>query len=174
MSIDKARLTVYFNLNNKNNNMKKYTFFWQGNNPFSNWYKSQFTINNIQYNCSEQYMMHQKALLFGDVNIAEQILKTDYPKTQKELGRLVNGFNKDVWDAKCMDIMLEGLEAKFLQNKDCFDALQKAKNTIIVEASPYDRIWGIGYAEYNALVNQNNWGENRLGVLLTKLAQKIC
>lgn len=153
--------------------MKKYTFFWKSNSPFSNWYKSKFIHNGIIYNCSEQYMMYQKALLFNDLKTAQKILETESPKEQKDLGRQIKNFNPDVWDKNCFSIMLKGLKEKFLQNEDCLNALEQAKNTILVEASPVDRIWGIGYAEDSALNHIDSWGENRLGKLLNQVIIEI-
>ena len=76
--------------------MKKYTFFWGG--PFSQWAPSEILIDGVKYNCCEQYMMAQKALLFKDTETYEAIMKTSHPSGQKALGRKVKNFNKETWE----------------------------------------------------------------------------
>lgn len=149
----------------------KYKFFWK--NRLSNWSIMYFIIDGIQYNCGEQYMMYQKALLFNDTEIAQQILECKNPKTQKYLGRCVRNFNSDIWDQQKMKIIKHGLKERFLQNPKEKKLLLSFNDCIFVEASPYDRIWGIGYDEKNAVSNFNNWGENLLGKLLTEIAKEI-
>ena len=55
----------------------KYVFFWNG--IYSQWYVAPMKIDGIEYNCCEQYMMHQKALTFGDLEIADEILLETNP-----------------------------------------------------------------------------------------------
>lgn len=148
-----------------------YKFFWGG--PFSNWYRSEFTINNVTYNCGEQYMMHQKALLFNDNDIANKIMSAKYPKEQKKLGRLVKNYDNDTWDKNRYDIVKKGLREKFLQNEDLKNELLKYKGWVIVEASPEDSLWGIGFHQSNALENKDKWGLNLLGKILTELTNEI-
>lgn len=149
-----------------------YTFFWSG--PFSNWYPSQFVLNDVTFNCEEQHMMYAKAMLFGDVDTAADILLMDSPKDMQDAGRTVKNFDRAIWDAKCEEIVYEGLKQKFLQNQELFLQLCEKKGTKFVEASPKDRIWGIGFDEKNALENITSWGTNLLGNLLTKLSEEIC
>lgn len=148
-----------------------YKFFWGG--PFSNWCRSEFTINNVTYNCGEQYMMHQKALLFNDNDIANKIMSAKYPKEQKKLGRLVKNYDNDTWDKNRYDIVKKGLREKFLQNEDLKNELLKYKGWVIVEASPEDSLWGIGFHQSNALENKDKWGLNLLGKILTELTNEI-
>ena len=148
-------------------------FFWGG--MFSNWYISddQFTVDGITYNCGEQYMMYQKAMTFNDKETAKKILDEIVPSEQKKLGRLVKNYNDSTWNRVRYNIVKRGLFAKFSQNENLKEYLLKYKGYQIVEASPYDRIWGIGYYEQDAINNINNWGENLLGKILTELAQEI-
>ncbi len=150
-----------------------FEFFWEG--PFSNWHLSTFTVDDITYNCGEQFMMYQKALVFGDTKIAEQILKTHSPKLQKVFGRKVSNFDPVVWDSVCVEIVYQGLLAKFLQNPDLKQILLNTGDKIIAEASPYDKIWGIGLSEYDSLaLNQATWqGKNYLGIVLMKVREEI-
>lgn len=149
----------------------KYTFFYNG--PFSNWELSIFTVDGITYNCAEQYMMYKKAELFDDKEAMQQIMKEKYPGNQKAIGRRVKNFKREVWDQASEDIMAIGLKAKFEQNPHLMKELIKVKDTILVEASPYDRIWGIGYSKENALSYVDKWGENRLGKVLNRVIKEL-
>jgi len=149
-----------------------YHFFWNG--PFSNWHPSPFTINNMEFTCEEQHMMYWKAVTFEDYETATKIMETVSPKLQKALGRQVKNFDQEHWLDVCQDIVFEGLEQKFLQNPDLLAELERYKDSIFVEASPQDRIWGIGYSEVDALDHIDDWGMNILGILLTKVAKKLC
>ncbi len=152
-----------------------FTFFWQNRSPFSNWYPSIFTHNGITFSRGEQYMMYQKAIMFGDINTAHAILLTGNPKEQKDLGRMVSNYNDAVWSAKRVEIMVEGLFEKFNQNPLLKEALLNTGDTIIVEASPVDRIWGIGLAEDDPrALDQSKWlGQNLLGITLMQVRDAI-
>lgn len=149
----------------------KYKFFWNG--PFSNWHKSEFDYLGIWFNCAEQAMMYEKAMLFDDTEIAEKILQSSEPSEQKKLGKKVKNFDGKIWDGTKVQIVKEILKCKFSQNDDLYDELLRYEGSEFVEASPYDRIWGIGYSEQDALDNINNWGENLLGKILTELSQEL-
>jgi len=92
----------------------KFVFFWGG--TFSQWCPSPFEIGGVQYNCCEQYMMAQKALLFGDEVSYDEIMETNKPMTQKAIGRRVKGFDKEKWDSVCREIVYDANYAKFTQN----------------------------------------------------------
>lgn len=115
--------------------------------------------------------MYQKAMLFDDTEIATQILKTGNPKMQKVLGRKVKNFEEAIWVAERERIVYEGNYHKFSQNPDLKEALLATKGKTIVEASPLDKIWGIGLSEDDERAhNRKQWrGLNLLGVVLTKL-----
>jgi ribA/ribD-fused uncharacterized protein len=151
----------------------KYVFFWNG--IYSQWYSSRMTIDGIEYNCCEQYMMHQKALIFGDTVTAEMILESSDPKEQKALGRKVSGFNKDKWDDVCIGIVFKGNLAKFSQNESLKKTLLSTDDKILVEASPYDKIWGIGLAEDHPDVEDpSKWkGLNLLGWSITMVKKEL-
>lgn len=152
-----------------------FTFFWKNRSPFSNWYPSVFTHNGIKYTRGEQYMMHQKALMFGDSTIAASIMLTDNPAEQKDLGRMVSNYDDAVWAEKRVDVMIEGLFEKFNQNPKLKEALLNTGETVIVEASPVDKIWGIGLAEdHPDATNPDKWpGQNLLGIVLMRVRDKI-
>ena len=151
----------------------KYVFFWNG--IYSQWYQAPMTIDGVLYNCCEQYMMHQKALFFGDTETAEKIMLTSHPNDQKQLGRQVKNFNKDRWDKVNLQIVYKGNYAKFTQNENLKEELLATGNKILVEASPYDQIWGIGMGEEENGVNDPmNWkGQNLLGWAITLVRQEL-
>jgi ribA/ribD-fused uncharacterized protein len=136
---------------------------------------SNFEHEGMKFNCGEQYMMYKKAMLFGDIDVAEMIMEQSHPRKQKFLGRQVRNFNKAAWDEKCKDIMVEGLTSKFLQNTYCLNTLLITDRTIIVEASPTDKIWGIGLSEDDPRsLDPNEWqGTNWLGEVLMRVREAI-
>jgi hypothetical protein len=145
-------------------------FFLKG--PFSQWSRSNFTIDN-HYFCCEQFMMFKKAELFNDINIMKEILKSSNPKEIKALGRKVSNFDQKIWDKHKQDIVFQGNFAKFSQNQDLKDILIRTKNSIIVEANPYDNVWGVGLAESDFRIrNPKTWkGENLLGFAITAVRE---
>lgn len=151
------------------NNFK---FFFRSNSPYSNWYITKFVCSGNTYNCVEQYMMYQKAILMQDYEIAHKILFELEPRNQKNLGRKVKNYDNALWENKRFEIVKKGCKLKFDQNQSIKDKLLKHSGKIFVEASPYDRIWGIGFDEKNALQNINNWGNNLLGKVLTELVNE--
>lgn len=151
----------------------KYVFFWNG--IYSQWYTSPMVINDITYICAEQYMMHQKALFFNDTEIAEKIMLTSDPRDQKQLGREIKNFDKLRWDKVNFQIVYNANYAKFTQNEDLKKQLLETGNKIMVEASPYDQIWGIGMGEEESGIdNPMNWkGQNLLGWVITLVKHHI-
>ena len=153
---------------------KAYTFFY-GKSPFSQWHPSKFTIEGREFTCAEQYMMFAKAEAFVDQATAEAIMTTDVPWQHKRLGRQVKNFNEDVWKAIRERVVMKGSRAKFTQNLDLCDALLATAGTMLVEASSYDQIWGIGLGmDDPKKEDPNNWrGLNLLGKILTELREDL-
>ena len=151
---------------------QKYTFFWNG--PFSNWYHSPFEYKGKQFENSEAAFMVCKAELFGDDLIAKQIIKNQNPRTVKALGRKVNNFDGEIWDKHKFNIMFEVCLEKFKQHEGCKKAILEA-NGKFVEASPYDKVWGIEMAEGElGIEDPKNWkGQNLLGLVLDKVKENI-
>ncbi len=158
---------------NQTNNT--YTFFWGSDLPFSQFYPARFVIDNVAYNCTEQFMMHQKALLFNDKEIADEILKTEKAGKQKKLGRLVGNYDDKKWGEVSEQIVYTANFAKFTQNKDLLAKLLETKNTELVEVSPTDTIWGIGLPRNNPkILDKTKWrGKNKLGMILTELREEL-
>jgi len=142
---------------------------------FGQWYPSNFTVDGMEYVTAEQYMMAGKARLFGDKEIEAQIVKTTDPKKQKALGRKVQNFDEGVWKKSCVRIVTEGNLAKFSQDADFKKALLETAKKTLVEASPLDKIWGIGMDRKNQKAKKPaEWeGSNLLGVALMKAREII-
>lgn len=152
-----------------------YTFFFTEASPFSQWYRCWFLVDGQSFNCAEQYMMHGKAVLFGDHDAAREILAADHPRQHKALGRKVKDFDDAVWRREREAIVRAGNRAKFAQNPELRELLLATRGTTLVEASPYDRIWGIGLAASDPRAQDaRQWkGQNLLGKILTALRDEL-
>jgi ribA/ribD-fused uncharacterized protein len=152
-----------------------FTFFFTEASPFSQWYRCVFTAGGNTFNCAEQYMMHGKALLFDDHPMAAEILAASHPRQHKALGRKVKGFDDAAWRREREGIVRAGNHAKFTQNPELRDLLLATKGTTLVEASPYDKIWGIGLAASDPRAQDaKQWkGQNLLGKILTALRDEL-
>ncbi len=152
---------------------ERFTLFWNG--PFSQWEPSLFQIGGLSFTHAEQFMMHAKALLFGDRVRAAGILTAATPKEMKVLGREVEGFDPGVWELFREGVVYTGSHAKFTQNPDMCAALLATRGTTLVEASPYDKVWGIGLAEDDPRArDRSQWqGLNLLGRVLTRVREAI-
>lgn len=141
----------------------------------SQWYPCQFEVEGVTYTSAEQYMMAEKAKLFGDEEIRAEILNTDDPRMCKALGRKVKNFDKAVWDKEKEHIVRKGNAKKFLQNSALRNFLLSTGDKVLVEASPTDRVWGIGLGQNNpnALDPQKWRGQNLLGFALMNVRDFI-
>lgn len=149
--------------------------FWRSGVVFSNWHPSAFTEHGIQLANTEQYMMWQKALLFGDTLVARQILGESDPRKLKDLGRKVAGYREQPWERARLDVMVRGCFLKFSQNPAMAEQLLATGDRQLVEASPYDTIWGIGLGEDDPrALDPAQWkGRNLLGVALMQVRQLL-
>jgi len=152
---------------------KEFEFFFDG--VFSNWHPSLFTIDGIEYNCCEQYMMAKKALMFHDLDAYHRIMTVSDPATQKDLGRKISGFNAEQWGRVCRNIVYDANLAKFSQNRDMGAVLIDTGDKELVEASPSDTIWGIGLSKDNPLaLDKSAWkGTNWMGICLQEVRDGI-
>ncbi|CAF0939204.1 unnamed protein product [Rotaria sordida] len=165
------RVHAYF----LNNNPTKFFYFYTNTSPFSNFYPCQVIENDIQFHCTEQYMMYHKAKLFNDNDIARKILDAKKPGQCKALGRKVKNFNEQTWINNRIKIVSNGNYLKFTQNEDLKMILLEHNDTLLVEASPNDRIWGVGLYEKDPLIKQRStWkGLNLMGYILTDISYRI-
>lgn len=161
----------------------RFIYFWKptvkrGNiSPacFSQWYLSPFTIDGVEYKTTEHWMMASKARLFGDVQSERRILQTESPATVKKMGRQVKNFDEDVWLRERYNIVLKGNVAKFDQHPTLKENLLATGDSVIVEASPFDRIWGIGMKEGDEGIDDpRQWkGLNLLGFAIMDAREEL-
>lgn len=142
----------------------------------SQWWKCNFMENGVVFCCAEQYMMYKKALLFEDYEYACKILESKDPKEIKEYGRLIRNFNEEQWNLNKQEIVVQGNILKFSQNAELREYLRNTNAKILVEASPYDRIWGIGMKKGTAAIfDPLSWkGENLLGFSIMEARDRVC
>lgn len=161
----------------------KFLFFWGHQRPssgvsascFSQWYDAPFVVGSERYPTAEHYMMAEKAALFDDADIRKKVLAAPNPGAAKALGRQVRGFDDARWVAARFDIVCRANEAKFAQNPELRTFLEQTGNRVLVEASPVDRIWGIGLAQDDERAsNPNQWqGLNLLGFALMQVREQL-
>jgi len=134
----------------------------------SQWWPAPFTVDGRTYATAEHWMMWHKATLFDDAETAERILAAGHPQRAKSLGRQVRGFDEATWVARRYEIVVAGSLAKFGQHEELRRFLLGTGERVLVEASPVDRIWGIGLAagDPRAADPARWWGENLLGFAL--------
>jgi ribA/ribD-fused uncharacterized protein len=154
-----------------------YLFFW-GHRPekngtigkgcLSQWWESTFTHEGTTYASAEHWMMACKARLFNDPEMHTKILKAPTPADAKKLGRKVRNFDGAQWNQHKYAFVLQGNILKFSQDDRLKAYLLSTGNKVLVEASPYDTIWGIGLsANAPGIQDPDNWkGENLLGFAL--------
>jgi ribA/ribD-fused uncharacterized protein len=164
--------------------LPEFCFFW-GHIPdergiitqscLSQWWKADFTYNNARYCCMEQCMMAGKAKLFRDRETEAQIMAADDPMVIKKLGRKVSPFDGSLWDKAKHSLILNGNYAKFTQNEELRRFLLSTGDRLLVEASPYDTVWGVGLgAEDPRLQDPAQWqGQNLLGFALMEVRDEI-
>src|SRR5262245_21122781 len=142
---------------------------------FSQWWPAPFSYGEVSYPTAEHFMMAEKARLFGDEDVRAQILKAASPKVAKQLGRQVKNFKEEVWQASRFQFVVEGNYAKFNQNCELGRFLLGTGAKVLVEASPVDRIWGIGLAaDHESATNPERWrGLNLLGFALMEARQRL-
>ncbi len=150
-----------------------HVFFWGG--VLSNWHPCKFKYKSITFFNTEQAFMWEKAVFFGDMATAELILKTPEPRENKALGRNVKDFDVKRWSEVSYQIMIDVNLAKYDQNLILKDAILSTEDKTIVEASPHDRIWGIGlYWNNDDCLDEAKWrGTNLLGKALMEVRKTL-
>jgi ribA/ribD-fused uncharacterized protein len=153
----------------------KRLFFWGS--IFSQWYKAPIldTVAKCTFNTTEQGMMYYKAMTFNDETMAKCILFTDNPRKQKEFGRKVANYDDALWSSVRYDIVVRMNYLKFSQNPELKIALLMLKDWEFVEASPDDKIWGVGVAEDDPdIFYPEKWqGQNLLGKAIKEAQEQI-
>jgi hypothetical protein len=162
----------------------KYLLFWghqppvgggTGKGCLSQWWPVSVTVDGVTYPSAEHYMMAAKALLFDDAEIAARIQAAPHPGAAKMLGRQVRGFDEQRWAQRRFDLVVTGNLAKFGQHPELRDFLLGTSSRILVEASPLDRIWGIGLAaDDERATSPQLWpGLNLLGFALMEARDQL-
>jgi len=151
----------------------KYFFFWK--HRLSQWHIVNFTVDSYTYNCCEQYMMQRKAILMGDSEAAAEIMLEKNPANHQTLGRKIKNFNQELWDMNKFSIVLGGNRARFVQSAKCRELLLATGDKILVEASPYDKVWGIAMGVNDPdILDETKWrGQNLLGKVLTQVREEL-
>lgn len=149
--------------------------FWQPPGIFGQWTLSNFTVDGVDYMCAEQFMMAEKARLFGDSETRAKILASDSPREHKALGRQVRGFDQALWERERLAIVIRGNVAKFGQDPELRRALLATGDRLMVEASPLDKIWGVGLQADDPRVHDpQSWrGLNLLGEALVAVRAQL-
>ncbi|GAA0327828.1 hypothetical protein GCM10010151_17210 [Actinoallomurus spadix] len=139
-----------------------------GKGCLSQWYPAPFTVDGLRYATAEHYMMAGKARLFGDAEAEERVLADDDPAKAKSAGRKVRGFDETTWAEHRYGLVVAANEAKFGQHPPLRGFLLATGDRVLVEASPYDTVWGIGLsASQPEAARPSEWrGLNLLGFAL--------
>jgi len=143
--------------------------FWQSESIYSNWYQPiEFSLDGILFTNSEACFMYLKALLFKDTQTANEILKNQDPRGVKAYGRNIKNFDQKLWDEEKENLMFRACFSKFSQNAKLLEALVDTGTKELVEASPFDTIWGIGLGPNDPkALDKSQWkGLNLLGMIL--------
>jgi ribA/ribD-fused uncharacterized protein len=162
----------------------RFLFFW-GHQPqrdggvgagcLSQWWPSPFDVDGRRFLTAEHFMMWSKAMLFGDEQTAARILEAEHPNAVKSLGRDVKHFDEAVWERERFAIVVAGNIAKFSQHEDLKTFLLGTGERVLVEASPLDRVWGIGLAATDPRAEDPAlWlGDNLLGFALMRAREHL-
>ena len=150
-------------------------YFWGG--IFSQWAKADFVDPSIDktFNCAEQAMMYYKAMTFQDGDAMRAVLAEKDPRNQKAIGRTIRGYDDSVWDEVKFNIVKRNNYLKFSQNPGWKELLIYTQGYELVEASPYDKIWGVGLGEDNPdILSREKWqGHNLLGEAIMAARKQI-
>lgn len=162
----------------------KYLHFW-GHRPLpggrigasclSQWWPSPFTVDGVEYATAEHWMMAAKARLFGDAEGERRVLAAGHPSEAKKAGRLVRGFDEEIWRRERFGVVVTGSEHKFAAHGGLRSFLLGTGDRVLVEASPVDRVWGIGLAaDDEAAADPVRWrGPNLLGFALMEARRRL-
>ncbi len=162
----------------------RYLHFW-GHRPLpdgrigasclSQWWPSPFTVDGVEYATAEHWMMAAKARLFGDAEGERRVLAAGHPSAAKNAGRLVQGFDEEVWRRERFGIVVEGSVHKFAAHGELRSFLLGTGDRVLVEASPVDRVWGTGLAaDAEGASDPVRWrGPNLLGFALMEARRRL-
>ncbi|MFH8488965.1 NADAR family protein [Streptomyces longisporoflavus] len=192
MSVVRARLACMTKIDSVNTLVAavqsgervKYLHFWGhrprqdgtlGSSCLSQWWPSPFTVDGVEYGTAEHWMMAAKARLFSDAAAEATVLAARTPAEAKKAGRLVRGFDEAAWERERFGIVVEGSVHKFASSDALRSFLVGTGSRVLVEASPMDRVWGIGLAadDERAGVPEKWRGPNLLGFALMEARERL-
>lgn len=162
----------------------KYLRFWShrpqrggsvGAGCLSQWWPAPFTVDGVGYATAEHWMMAGKARLFGDADAEQRALAAPHPKVAKAVGRGVRGFDEQIWARERYGLVVEGGVHKFGAHPELRGFLIGTRGRVLVEASPADRVWGIGLAaDDERAADPRSWrGLNLLGFALMEVRRRL-
>ena len=158
-------------------NLETDTHFYFWTNWLSNWKICKIVdpITNLEFTSTEQIYMWYKAHFFNDADTRKQLEAKLTPKQAKDLGRVVKNYQDDLWECVRFDYMVYSNYLKYTQNPDLKEKLLATGEKVLVEASPYDKVWGVGLLASNPLIlDDKNWtGRNLLGKSIMKVRNMI-
>ena len=151
----------------------EYVFFYKD--WLSNYQKTRFEYRDHEFTSTEQAFMYMKAMFFQDYGTAVEILDAKTPNEARLLGRKVKGYNDEKWSEVRYKIFYDLNLIKYTVDKKLREKLLDPQfdGKIFVEVSPIDRIWGVGYDEEHAEYNEDKWGRNFLGKILTNIRNRF-
>jgi len=146
-----------------------------GPHVLSQWWPAAFVVEGVTYATAEHWMMAEKARLFGDRDAERAAVEAGHPAEAKAAGRLVRNFDDAVWTRRRVAVVVEGSVHKFDQHDELRAYLLGTGERVLVEASPRDRIWGIGLgATDERATDAARWrGENLLGFALMEARARL-
>ncbi len=153
----------------------KHALFFGAGDIFDNFHRCKITAHGYNFVSSEQLFMYEKAVFFGDMEIAEKIGHSESPAEAKSLGREVKNFDEDAWTNASYDIMKKVVLIKFMQNPELQKIFEATRGRKIAEASPHDLIWGIGIWDRDDRVHdESEWrGQNKLGRVMMEVREIV-
>ena len=151
--------------------MKEPYYFYGG--YCSQWYPSKFEYKGVTYTSAEQWMMAMKALCMKDYLSYTKIMNSTDPKYMKQVGRNMKNYDDKKWSEQRYDVVVFGNFLKFNQNIELREWLINTKDQLIVEASPIDKIWGIGLSVKDAYAGKKWQGDNLLGKAIMEVREKL-
>ena len=145
------------------------------NGYLSNWYLSQFSVDEITFSSMEQYMMYKKAVCFQDYDTADRILEMEDVSQIKKLGRKVSNYDENSWNGVRQIVVYRGLLEKFGQNDELKKLLLETGDSVLAECTVKDRIWGIGLSMTDPdRLDRVCWkGQNLLGYALMMVRETL-
>ncbi|WP_256104861.1 NADAR family protein [Streptomyces sp. ODS05-4] len=141
----------------------------------SQWWPSPFTVEGVEYATAEHWMMAGKARLFGDAEAERQAVRAPDPALAKKAGRQVRDFDEDVWARERFGLVVAGSTHKFAADPALTAYLLSTGERVLVEASPLDRVWGVGLpAGDERTLRPAHWrGLNLLGFALMEAREEL-